>query len=112
MKQVTVALDLYLHVRAVAAASILIARGMQVEGMVLLDPVDATPQDPESVLETLTQVRVATLIVGGGADDGGCSPGKCHFLNSSPWHGCVTSGLEGFWTVSPCGMPNALPSLM
>lgn len=84
MKQVTVALDLYLLMRAVAAASMLIARGIQVEGMVLLDPVDATPQDPESVLDNLTQVRVATLILGGGADDGGCSPGKCHFLNSIP----------------------------
>ena len=52
--------------------------------MVLLDPVDATPQDPEGMLDTLTRLRVPTLIVGGGADDGGCSPGTCtHVLNSS-----------------------------
>jgi len=61
---------------SVAAACALAEQHVQVAGMVLLDPVDATPQDPESVLDSLKQLRgVPTLIVGGGADDGGCSPG-------------------------------------
>ena len=63
---------------SVAAACALAQRRTRVAGMVLLDPVDATPQDPESVLDSLKRLRgVPILIVGGGADDGGCSPGAC-----------------------------------
>jgi pimeloyl-ACP methyl ester carboxylesterase len=50
------------------------ASGRRVACMVLLDPVDATSFEPESVLQILEALRVPTCVLGTAAGGGDCAP--------------------------------------
>ena len=63
----------------VLAARSLLAAGIAVNALFLIDPVDATMQDPESVLDVMKTLHLPVLIVGAAGDDGGCAPAGSNY---------------------------------
>ena len=81
----------------VLAARSLLAAGIAVNALFLIDPVDATMQDPESVLDVMKTLHLPVLIVGAAGDDGGCAPAGSNYRDF--FEAMRAGGCEGLLAV-------------